>query len=277
MPPCCLLHLLLLLRWLCKLYKVISPFANLLKGPKLVAGLKYARKPQANAPANACVFYFVGQGWTQSSSSDFQISLKCFKICVCYFSGSLLQFEKSIILLILLIIMRYTLKKTCCISLSRWLRKQTQLFSGEFDEFLPWIFPRATWLSTARENLYAGGGPGWYMDLFTNHSKPCSIGQKHSHCLANYSNSVVIGYPGSQTTAETTDNRILREASPRKSPCLFLVRRQCSWLAIEENYKVSELWFEAIPFVGRRTVLSTILAWFSRKSARIRTRTSSSS
>ena len=42
------------------------------------------------------------------------------------------------------------------------------------------------------------------MDLFTNHSKPCSIGQKHSHCLANYSNSVVIGYPGSQTTAETT-------------------------------------------------------------------------
>ena len=36
---------------------------------------------------------------------------KCFKICVCYFSGSLLQFEKSIILLILLIIMKYTFKK----------------------------------------------------------------------------------------------------------------------------------------------------------------------
>ena len=35
--------------------------------------------------------------------------------------------------------------------------------------------------------------------------------------------------------------------------------------------------FEAIQFVGRRTVLSMILAWFSRKSARIRTRTSSSS
>ena len=34
------------------------------------------------------------------------------------------------------------------------------------------------------------------MDLFTNHSKPSPIGQKHSHCLANYSNSVVIGYPG---------------------------------------------------------------------------------
>ena len=169
------------------------------------------------------------------------------------------------------------LKKTCCISLSRWLRKQTQLFSGGFDEFFPWIFPRTTWLGTVRENLYAGGGPGWYMDLFTKHSKPCSIGQKHSHWLANYSNSVVIGYPGSQTTAKTTDNRILREASPRKSLCLFLVRRQCSWLAIEENYKVSELWFEAIPFVGRRTVLSTMLAWFSRKSARIRTRTSSSS
>ena len=34
------------------------------------------------------------------------------------------------------------------------------------------------------------------MDLFTNHSKPSPIGQKHSHCLANYSSSVVIGYPG---------------------------------------------------------------------------------
>ena len=33
------------------------------------------------------------------------------------------------------------------------------------------------------------------MDPFTNHSKPSPIGQKHSHCLANYSNSVVIGYP----------------------------------------------------------------------------------
>ena len=37
--------------------------------------------------------------------------------------------------------------------------------------------------------MNAGGGTGWYMDLFTNHSKPCSIGQKQS------------------PTAETTDNR----------------------------------------------------------------------
>ena len=34
------------------------------------------------------------------------------------------------------------------------------------------------------------------MDFVTNHSKPTSIGQKHSHCLANYSKSVVIGYSG---------------------------------------------------------------------------------
>ena len=39
-------------------------------------------------------------------------------------------------------------------------------------------------------------GTGWYMNLVTNHSKPTSIGQDHSHCLANYSKSVVIGYPG---------------------------------------------------------------------------------
>ena len=34
------------------------------------------------------------------------------------------------------------------------------------------------------------------------------------------------------------------------------------------------LWFGAIQFVRRRTVLSTILAWFSMTSAHIRTRTS---
>ena len=39
-------------------------------------------------------------------------------------------------------------------------------------------------------------------------------------------------------------------------------------LVAKENYK---LWFEAILFDGRRTVLSTTLAWFSRKSAHIRT------
>ena len=60
MPPCCLLHLLLLPRWLCKLYKVVSPFANPLKRPKLHVGLNYARKPQANALANARLGYFVG-------------------------------------------------------------------------------------------------------------------------------------------------------------------------------------------------------------------------
>ena len=46
------------------------------------------------------------------------------------------------------------------------------------------------------QNLYTVGETGWFMDLFTNHSKPSSIGQKYLHCLANYSKSVVIGYPG---------------------------------------------------------------------------------
>ena len=61
------------------------------------------------------------------------------------------------------------------------------------------ILPRTTrknFVGTTGESLYPVGGTGWYMDLVTNHSKPTSIGQKHSHCLANYSNSVVIGYSG---------------------------------------------------------------------------------
>ena len=43
-------------------------------------------------------------------------------------------------------------------------------------------------VGTPEESLYPVGGTGWYMDLVTNHSKPTLIGQKHSHCLVNYSN-----------------------------------------------------------------------------------------
>jgi len=74
-----------------------------------------------------------------------------------------------------------------------------------------------------------------------------------------------------QTTVETTDNR---EASPRKSLRLFLFRLE---FIVNLLRRKTGLWFEVIQFVGRRTVLSTMLAWFSRKSAHIRTRTSSGS
>ena len=72
----------------------------------------------------------------------------------------------------------------------------------------------------------------------------------------------------SQTTAKTTDNRIYKEASPKVSSFVLVSTTDRS-LAAKGNYK---LWFEAILYVGRRTVLSTMLAWFSRKSAHIRTR-----
>ena len=51
-------------------------------------------------------------------------------------------------------------------------------------------------VGTTGESLYPVGGTGWYMDFVTNRSKPISIAQKHSHCLGNYSKSVVIGYSG---------------------------------------------------------------------------------
>ena len=53
-----------------------------------------------------------------------------------------------------------------------------------------------TFVGTAGESLYPVGGTGWNMDIVRNHSKPTSIGQKYSHCLANYSKSVVIGSSG---------------------------------------------------------------------------------
>ena len=47
-----------------------------------------------------------------------------------------------------------------------------------------------------RRKFFPVGGTVWYVDRVTDHSKPSSIGQKHSHCFANYSKSVVIGYSG---------------------------------------------------------------------------------
>ena len=49
---------------------------------------------------------------------------------------------------------------------------------------------------TTAQSFYLGGGAWMYMEISTNHSKPTSIGQNHWHCLANYSNSVMIGYSG---------------------------------------------------------------------------------
>ena len=76
----------------------------------------------------------------------------------------------------------------------------SELDESPFARFRPLsILPRTTpkkFEGTTGQSFYLESGDWMYMDLFTNHSKPTSIGQNHSHCLANYSNSVVIGYSG---------------------------------------------------------------------------------
>ena len=54
-----------------------------IEGKQIIA--RFLRQKEINCP-----FVCMKQGWIQSSSSDFQKSLKCFQTCVCYFSGSLL-------------------------------------------------------------------------------------------------------------------------------------------------------------------------------------------
>ena len=145
------------------------------------------------------------QGWIQSSSSDFQKSLKCFETCV-YFSVRFFLVAHEI---------KYP--SYCSVYYEMKQRKkasniappsfpqQSHSFPNEFDESpfacyrplsrLPRTTRKNSW-ATRGQHLYAAGRTGWFMDLFTNHSKPSSIRQKHLHSLANYSNSVVIGYPG---------------------------------------------------------------------------------
>ena len=166
--------------------------------------------------------------------------------------------------------------------------QQTQPFPSEFEEslfvrFHPlFILPRTRkkFVGTTGESLYPVGGTGWYMDLVTNHPNPTSIGQKHSHCLANCSKSIVIGYSGRKLLWKLLTIIYKGKPLPR-SPfvcsCWVLIRVH-RWLAPEEDkILIYKPWFKAIQFVRRRTVLSTILPWFSRKSAHIQIRTSSSS
>ena len=129
------------------------------------------------------------QGWIQSSSSDFQKSLKCFETYV-YFSVRFFLVAHEI---------KYP--SYCSVYYEmKQSKKESNIAPPSFACYRPLSRrPRTTrkhsW-ATRGQHFYAVGRTGWCMDLFTNHSKPFSIGQKHSHCLANYSNSVVIGYPG---------------------------------------------------------------------------------
>ena len=102
-------------------------------------------------------------------------------------------------------------------------------FPGEFDEFLSFVDISKNNMITFEdtyvgENLYAGGGIGlvdgsFHKSLKTLFDWPeiftlsCELLKLGCDWLSR-----------SQTTAKTTDNRIYREASPRKSLRLFLLR-----------------------------------------------------
>ena len=68
-----------------------------------------------------------------------------------------------------------------------------------------------------RRKFFPVGGTVWYMDRVTNHSKPSSIGQKHSHCFANHSKSVAIGYSGGKLLWKLL-TIVYKGKSPPESP-----------------------------------------------------------
>lgn len=92
------------------------------------------------------------------------------------------------------------------------------------------------------QNLYAVGGTGWFMDLFTNHSNPSSIGEKHSHCLENCSNSVVIGYPRHKLPWKLLTIIYRGEASPSKSLRLLLFRLEFIVNLLRRKTREFKLW-----------------------------------
>ena len=143
-----------------------------------------------------------GQGWIQGSSSDFQKSLKCFQTCVCYSSRSYCKSRNQLSLFYFYyeikkieksIPSRYFVNHTAHPVLFERIRRVSICTVSSFvdtsennakklvgttgESFSPWVGLYGIW-------------------IMSNHSKPSSIGQKHSHCFANYSKSVMIGYSG---------------------------------------------------------------------------------
>ena len=125
---------------------------------------------------------WAGQGWVQSSSSDFQKSLKCFQISVCYFSGSLLRSRNQLSFLFYCLVTEIKLRKLVLDLVIPLIMRAKPALLGR----IPRVFVVGGYFRE-RDNIRRHGRRtfvrrGWdsmVYGFFTNHSKPCSIGQKH--------------------------------------------------------------------------------------------------
>ena len=137
------------------------------------------------------------QGWIQSSLGDLQKSLKFFPnlISQLFIAVHEINYPSCFIVY-------YEIKQRRNYAVDHTANPAllpSELDESPFARFRPLsILPRTRkkFKGTTGQSFYLESGDWMYMDLFTNHSKPTSIGQNHSHCLANYSNSVMIGYSG---------------------------------------------------------------------------------
>ena len=159
------------------------------------------------------------QGWIQSSSSDLHKSLKFFPNLI-----SQLFIAVDEINYLPCFIVYYEINKTTerlfrrshskpSPSRAKWTSHRSRGF------VLCWFFENhAKKISQARPDKVSTKRVGTGgMDLFTNHSKPTSIGQNHSHCLTNYSNSIVIGYSGRKLPCKLLTIIYKEKPLPQKS------------------------------------------------------------
>ena len=172
-----------------ELHSVKDSFWSTVKSPNLPVRL------MAFSSA-AALLSGIPQGWIQSSSSDLQKSLKFFPnlFSQLFIAVHEINYPSCFIVY-------YEIKQRRNYSVDHTANPAllpSELDESPFARFCPLsILPRTTpkkFEGTTGQSFYLESGDWMYMDLFTNHSKPTSIGQNHSHCLPNYSNSVMIGY-----------------------------------------------------------------------------------
>ena len=119
-------------------------------------------------------------GWIQSSSSDLQKSLKFFPNLICQLFVAVHEINCPSCFIVY-----YEINKGEIIpSITQQTKPlPSELNESPFARLRPLlILPRTTrkkFEGTTGQSFYLEGGGWMYMKLFTNHSKPTSIGQNH--------------------------------------------------------------------------------------------------
>jgi len=175
-------------------------------------------------PASGGGPYKLPQGWIQSSSSDLHKSLKFFPNIIFQLVIALHKINSPSCFIFCYEIKQMRNHSVARIANPAPSERIRRVSVRTISSFVDTSENVKKYEGTTVQGFYREGGDWMYIDLFTNHSKPTSIGPNHSHCLANYSNSVMIGYLGRKLPCKLLTIIYTEEPFPLTFLCSYWVR-----------------------------------------------------